>query len=204
MIQTRRYIAPTDGRKASMKNGQLLTDAQVKRIEQQLQGGMRKIVVLNQNEINQTNRSINALYNKAAQENGMSQREFRKGVSSWAEFSKNMEGYKKYTDWNEQASIKFAKQGGRGFVDFDKSNPYVKYKKWANRRRPPYHQTAPHCSSPAPAVHNHPVPGGSPAFRAENQPNPAPDFQRRSRRHWWRCRPAPARSARRHAPARGL
>ena len=130
MIQTRRYIAPTDGRKASMKNGQLLTDAQMKRIEQQLQGGMRKIVVLNQNEIKQTNRAINALYNKAAQENGMSQREFRKGVSSWAEFSKNMEGYKKYTDWNEQASIKFAKQGGRGFVDYDKNNPYVKYKKW--------------------------------------------------------------------------
>lgn len=130
MIQTRRYIAPTDGRKASMKNGQLLTDAQVKRIEQQLQGGMRKIVVLNQNEINQTNRAINALYNKAAQENGMSQREFRKGVSSWAEFSKNMEGYKKYLDWNNQAATKFAKQGGRGFVDFDKNNPYVKYKKW--------------------------------------------------------------------------
>ena len=130
MIQTRRYIAPTDGRKASMKNGQLLTDAQVKRIEQKLQGGMRKIVVLNQNEIKQTNRAINALYNKAAQENGMSQREFRKGVSSWAEFSKNMEGYKKYNDWNEQAAIKFAKQGGRGFVDYDKNNPYVKYKKW--------------------------------------------------------------------------
>ena len=130
MIQTRRYIAPTDGRKASMRNGQLLTDEQVKRIEQMLQGGMRKIVVLNQNEIKQTSRAINALYNKAAQENGMSQREFRKGVSSWAEFSKNMEGYKKYLDWNEQASIKFAKQGGRGFVDFDKNNPYVKYKKW--------------------------------------------------------------------------
>ena len=130
MIQTRRYIAPTDGRKASMRNGQLLTDAQVKRIEQMLQGGMRKIVVLNQNEIKQTNRAINALYNKAAQENGMSQREFRKGVSSWAEFSKNMEGYKKYIEWNNQAATKFAKQGGRGFVDFDKNNPYVKYKKW--------------------------------------------------------------------------
>lgn len=130
MIQTRRYIAPTDGRKASMKNGQLLTDAQVKRIEQQLQGGMRKIVVLNQNEIKQTNRAINALYNKAAQENGMSQKEFRKGVSSWAEFSKNMEGYKKYLDWNNQAAAKFAKQGGRGFVDFDKNNPYAKYRKW--------------------------------------------------------------------------
>lgn len=130
MIQTRRYIAPTDGRKASMKNGQLLTDAQVKRIEQQLQGGMRKIVVLNQNEIKQTNRAINALYNKAALENGMSQREFRKGVSSWAEFSKNMEGYKKYLDWNKQAFTNYAKQGGRALVNFDKNNPYLKYKKW--------------------------------------------------------------------------
>lgn len=130
MIQTRRYIAPTDGRKASMRNGQLLTDAQVKRIEQMLQGGMRKIVVLNQNEINQTNRAINALYNKAALENGMSQREFRKGVSSWAEFSKNMEGYKKYLDWNKQAFTNYAKQGGRALVNFDKNNPYLKYKKW--------------------------------------------------------------------------
>lgn len=130
MIQTRRYIAPTDGRKASMKNGQLLTDAQVKRIEQKLQGGMRKIVVLNQNEIKQTNRAINALYNKAALENGMSQREFRKGVSSWAEFSKNMEGYKKYLDWNKQAFRNYAKKGGRALVNFDKDNPYLKYKKW--------------------------------------------------------------------------
>ena len=88
MIQTGRYIAPVDGRKASMQNGQLLTPEQIKRIEQQLQGGMQKVVTLVGNEVAQTSRAIDAVYNRQAQELGMGLKEFRKGTSSMAEFDK--------------------------------------------------------------------------------------------------------------------
>ena len=134
MIQTGRYIAPVDGRRASMQNGQLLTPEQIKRIEQQLQGGMQKVVTLVGNEVTQTGRAIDAVYNRQAQELGMSLKEFRKGTSSMAEFDKRMEGYQKYQEWNKQAQIEFAKQGGRGSVNFDKNNPFAEFKKWGTFR----------------------------------------------------------------------
>ena len=134
MIQTGRYIAPVDGRRASMQNGQLLTPDQITRIEKQLQNGMQKVVSLVGNEVTQTGRAIDAVYNRQAQELGMSLKEFRKGTSSMAEFDKRMEGYQKYQEWNKQAQIEFAKQGGRGSVNFDKNNPFAEFKKWGTFR----------------------------------------------------------------------
>ena len=134
MIQTGRYIAPVDGRRASMQNGQLLTPDQIKRIEQQLQGGMQKVVTLVGNEVAQTGRAIDAVYNRQAQELGMSLKEFRKGTSSMAEFDKRMAGYEQYKEWDKQARTEFAKQGGRGYVNFDKSNPFAEFKKWGTFR----------------------------------------------------------------------
>ena len=134
MIQTGRYIAPVDGRKASMKNGHILTPEQIKRIEQQLQNGMQKLVTLVSNEVRQTGRAIDALYNRQAQELGMSLKEFRKGTSTIAEFDKRMEGYQKYLDWDKNARTEFAKQGGQGRVNFDKNNPFIDFKKWGTFR----------------------------------------------------------------------
>ena len=134
MIQTGRYIAPVDGRRASMQNGQLLTPDQIRRIEQMLQGGMQKVVTLVGNEVAQTGRAIDAVYNRQAQELGMSLKEFRKGTSSMAEFDKRMAGYDQYKEWDKQARTEFAKQGGRGYVNFDKSNPFAEFKKWGTFR----------------------------------------------------------------------
>ena len=134
MIQTGRYIAPVDGRKASMQNGQLLTPEQITRIEKQLQNGMQKVVSLVGNEVAQTGRAIDAVYNRQAQELGMSLKEFRKGTSSMAEFDKRMQGYQKYLDWDKNARTEFAKQGGQGRVNFDKNNPFIDFKKWGTFR----------------------------------------------------------------------
>ena len=71
MIQTGRYIAPLDGRRATMQNGQLLTPEQIRRIEQQLQNGMQKVVGLVSNEVKQTGKAIDAYYNSLAKQNGM-------------------------------------------------------------------------------------------------------------------------------------
>lgn len=131
MIQTGRYIAPVDGRRASMQNGQLLTPDQIKRIEQQLQGGMQKVVTLVGNEVAQTGRAIDAVYNRQAQELGMSLKEFRKGTSSMAEFDKRMAGYDQYQKWRaEHTTIDM--QSGRETVA--RGNPFEQFAKWGTFR----------------------------------------------------------------------
>ncbi len=140
MIQTGRYIAPQDGRKNAvfngreMQTGDKLTAGQIRAMEKQLQGGMQKMVKLVGNEVDQTGKAINAYYDKLAKTNGMSFQEFKKGTSSWAEFNKRMQGYEQYKEWDKQARSEFAKQGGRGYVDFDKSNPFAEFRKWGTFR----------------------------------------------------------------------
>ena len=131
MIQTGRYIAPVDGRKASMQNGQLLTPDQITRIEKQLQNGMQKVVSLVGNEVAQTGRAIDAVYNRQAQELGMSLKEFRKGTSSMAEFDKRMAGYDQYQQWRA-AHTTIDQQSGREIVA--RGNPYEKFAKWGTFR----------------------------------------------------------------------
>ena len=134
MIQTGRYIAPADGRKATMQNGQLLTPEQIKTIERMLQGGLTKMTDLVKNEVDQTGKAIGAYYNSLAKQNGMSLQEFKKGTSTWEEFSKKIKGYEEYKKWDREARAAFARQGGQGSVNFDKNNPYLEYKKWGTFR----------------------------------------------------------------------
>ena len=134
MIQTGRYIAPADGRKATMQNGQLLTPEQIKTIERMLQGGLTKMTDLVKNEVDQTGKAIGAYYNSLAKQNGMSLQEFKKGTSTWEEFSKKIKGYEEYKKWDREARAAFARQGGQGNVNFDKNNPYLEYKKWGTFR----------------------------------------------------------------------
>ena len=128
MIQTRRYIAPVDGRRATMKNGQLLTDTQVKTLERQLQNGIKTVVSLVSNEVKQSNRAIDAVYNRQAKELGLSLKEFRIGTSSMEEFDKRMEGYRKYVDFEREHTY----NDGRSVVDHRDNavNPYEQFKKW--------------------------------------------------------------------------
>ena len=136
MIMTGRYIAPAagSGMKAAMAEGTMLTPEQIRRIEQKLENGMKSIGALTKNELAQTGKAIDAYYNKLAVQNGMSRSEFRQGTNSWDEFSRRMQGYEQYKEWDKQARTEFAKQGGRGYVDFDKSNPYAEYRKWGTFR----------------------------------------------------------------------
>lgn len=131
MIQTGRYIAPVDGRRASMKDGQLLTPDQIRRIEAQLQNGMKAVVTLVGNEVKQTGKAIDAVYNRQAQELGMSLKEFRKGTSSMAEFDKRMAGYEQYQKWREQHTT-IDMQSGREIVA--RGNPFEQFAKWGTFR----------------------------------------------------------------------
>lgn len=128
MIQTRRYIAPVDGRRSAMQNGQLLTPAQINRLEQQLQNGLQKVTSLVGNEVKQTSRAIDAVYRRQGAELGMSVKEFRKGTSSMAEFDKRIEGAANYQKWQREHSY-VDQQSGR-LIAPRTGNPYQQYKGW--------------------------------------------------------------------------
>lgn len=136
MIQTGRYIAPLDGRKPApgMKDGQLLTPEQIRRLEQQLQNGMKTVVGLIGNEVKQTGKAIDAVYERQAQELGMSLDEFRKGTSSMAEFDKRMQDYQKYRDYENEHSTLIRTSYGTRTIRDDTENPYEGAQKWATFR----------------------------------------------------------------------
>lgn len=138
MIQTGRYIAPVDGRKSAMKDGQLLSKDQIKSLEKHLQSGMQSIVHLHSNEVKQTGRAIDAYYNKLAKENGISLKEFHKGTSSMAEFDKRMAGYDKYLKFEKAHSSTITTQTSVGAMTTTvrdaARNPYAQYRNWGNFR----------------------------------------------------------------------
>lgn len=128
MIQTGRYIAPIDGRRASMKDGQLLTPDQIRRIEQQLQNGMKSVVSLVGNEVKQTTKAIDAYYNSLAKQNGMSVSEFRRGTSSMAEFDRRIQGADAYKRWEREHTVYDERTG---IAHRDQSvNPHEAFKSW--------------------------------------------------------------------------
>ena len=137
MIQTGRYIAPIDGRAAApgMKNGDLLTPAQIRTIEKHLQNGMQTVVKLVGNEVKQSSKAIDAYYDSLAKQNGMTMAEFRKGTSSMAEFDKRVEGAKRYEEFEAaHTTYKLTSMGNgeyenRAYRD-DAVNPFAEFKNW--------------------------------------------------------------------------
>jgi len=132
MIMTGRYIAPADGRKASMANGTLLSPEQIRSIEQKLQNGMKTITSLTKNELDQTGKAIDAYYKKLAVQNGMSLSEFRQGTSSMAEFDKRVAGARKYDEW--QMAHSYVDQSTGRLIAPRTGNPYTQYAGWNNFR----------------------------------------------------------------------
>lgn len=127
MLQTGRYIAPVDGRKASMEDGTKLTKEQLKTIERQLQNGMKTVTSLIANEVKQTGKAIDALYNRQSKELGMGIKEFRKGTSSMEEFDKRMAGYDKYQQWRSEHTTIDLKSGRETVA---RGNPYQQFASW--------------------------------------------------------------------------
>lgn len=134
MIQTGRYIAPIDGRGNAvyngrvMQNGDLLSPAQIKAIERQLQGGMQKVITLVGNEVKQSTKAINAVYDRQAKELGLSLKEFRAGTSSMAEFDKRIAGYQQYRSF-EREHTTYDSRSGISHRD-NVANPYEAFKSW--------------------------------------------------------------------------
>lgn len=140
MLRTGRYIAPTDGRTATMKEGQLLTQSQLDNISRMLENGMKNVNNITKSEIQQIRASINALYKKEATNLGMSLSEFKKGTSSMSALDERIAGYNNYI--KTQRDIDMAKRSvaiasAEGLTVDEKTyekarqtNPYERYKAW--------------------------------------------------------------------------
>ena len=140
MLRTGRYLAPTDGRKATMKEGQVLTKTQLETVSRMLENGMKNVNNITKSEIQQIRTSINALYKKEAVNLGMSLTEFKKGTSSMTALDERIEGYNKYE--KTQREINMAKRSvaiasAEGLTVDEKTyekarqrNPYERYKAW--------------------------------------------------------------------------
>lgn len=136
MLRTGRYIAPNDGRKASMREGQLLTPEQLKVLASQLQNGMTTLNSYIKSEVNQTTKAIDALYTQQALQLGMSPKEFRAGTADMTTFDTRMAGYQKYRDWEtRKQSVMAMASSGMNVSDsaakyLREANPYQQYAAW--------------------------------------------------------------------------
>ena len=140
ILRTGRYIAPTDGRAPSMKEGKVLTQTQLETVSRMLENGMKNVNNITKSEIQQIRASINALYKKEAANLGMSLTEFKKGTSSMSALDERIAGYNNYV--KTQRDIDMAKRSvaiasAEGLTVDEKTyekarqtNPYERYKAW--------------------------------------------------------------------------
>ena len=132
MLMTGTYIAPAEGsgQKAAtgMKTGDRLTPEMMRNIERHLQNATKSVVDLTGREVKQAGKAIDAYYNKLAKQNGMTMEEFRKGVSSWAEFEKRIKGAERYEAF-ERKHTTYAEGATFGHRD-NAVNPDAEYRGW--------------------------------------------------------------------------
>jgi hypothetical protein len=136
MIQTRRYIEPLDGSAAEpgMKTGDILSDAQVRKFEEQLKNGMSELTEMAKKELEQTNSAIEAVYAKIAATSGFSVSEFKKGTSDIDTFNRYVQGAKDYNKYRNENTSSVAVRSTAGTtlqtVYTGGKNPHEKYKGW--------------------------------------------------------------------------
>lgn len=136
MIQTRRYIAPLDGSapEPGMKTGDILSDAQVRKFEEQLKKGMSELTDMAKKELEQTNSAIEAVYAKIAAKSGFSVSEFKKGTSdidTFKQYVKGAKDYKQYIEDNTTYTSNRSITGTSLNATYTGGlNPHEKYKGW--------------------------------------------------------------------------
>lgn len=140
MLRTGRYIAPTDGRAPSMKEGKVLTQTQLETVSRMLENGMKNVNNITKSEIQQIRTSINALYKKEAVNLGMSLTEFKKGTKNMSALDERIAGYNNYV--KTQRDIDMAKRSAaianaegltvdeKTYEKARQTNPYERYKAW--------------------------------------------------------------------------
>ena len=129
MLRTGRYIAPTDGRSSTMKDGQVLSKSQLEKISRQLQGGQQKLRSYEGEELLATRKSVAADEKKMAEELHTSVSEFRKWTRDNNALNEARTGYANYIAFERQHTGPSHTYNGvtvRGNRD-NVANPYAQY-----------------------------------------------------------------------------
>lgn len=130
MLKRGRYIAPLDGRKATMKDGQELTPEQIARLRVQLSNLNKRVTTNARQEYEKLETSIEALTKKKAAENNIPLSVFKKAIESPAGLN---DAIRKGKLFNEGAKGAYTHQGQVGAGIYDpKKNKYHAYKDFAN------------------------------------------------------------------------
>lgn len=136
MLQTGRYIAPSDGSTPEMAEGTLLNDTQKRTIEAKLQEGMATLNSIVREEIVQMNVAITSLYEQQAAELGMSKEVFMEGTASMDKFQEMLAGAAKYRAYEAEhtttTTMYSPTAGAITTTQRDKTdNPYEEFKSWS-------------------------------------------------------------------------
>jgi len=132
MIRTGRYVAPADGRNASLQDGAKLSPKQIESLKTKLKNNQAALRGIYSSEIGTAAAAVDQMYSRQAGELGMSKEEFMRGTADSATFFKNIEGYNKYKKFEEDNTIvvKDDEGGPSTRVRNNKKNPYEAFKAW--------------------------------------------------------------------------
>lgn len=136
MLRTNRYIAPLDSKQpeAGYVEGQVLSTEQSKAIAEQLKTLMADVGSIYERQVNASTAAVDALYQEQAEVLGMSNEEFRKGVSSIDVFMENLRKAGEYRKWEAEHSSIVNIPTSVGTlsrpVRDNSVNPYESYKAW--------------------------------------------------------------------------
>ena len=134
MLMTGKWIGAAGANNMGMKEGQVLTPAQLQVIQRMLENGTKTLINLTGNEVKQAGKTVDAFYERYGQELGMSVSEFRKGTSSWDEFTKRLEGAARYRQWEDSHTATVNGTMGTFSIGSREANPYAAYKGWSDFR----------------------------------------------------------------------
>lgn len=129
MLRTGRYIAPLDGRSATMAEGTILTKAQKEAIAKQLENGVKSLISYQKEELGANTAAVNAKITEIARTLGTTADEFKRVTADDATLRQYREGYKKWLQF-EQANTSAGYMLNGTYVKGtrnDAVNPYAQY-----------------------------------------------------------------------------
>lgn len=102
MLRTGRFIEAADGRKSSMKTGDVLSQSQKDRIAKQLESAMGEVATITKSQVKTATTAIDKLYAEQATTLGISKKEFMDATKNWDSFTDALAKSDQYWKWRNE------------------------------------------------------------------------------------------------------
>ena len=137
MLRTGTWISDPTKDSGGMKDGQKLTPSQIQAIKKMRVGLQQRMTSTYKTLVGTADKALSELYNESALRYGLSKSDFMAGTRDLATYNANMEGYKKYKQFEAEHTTKqnvstgYLGGGTRTkWVRDNAVNPYAKYRAW--------------------------------------------------------------------------